>query len=161
MRGHIELNNLTSFSAGKKKWSRHWINISSNIFNADEVTVSVAQVCPILCDPMDCLLCPWNFPGKNTGVGCHSLLQGIFLTQGLNPGLLHCRQTPYHLRHQGSSLMLIVMLINFLKLISVKGLNVVHEAMSFLEFSFFFYDPTDVGDLISGSSAISKSSLNI
>ena len=39
------------------------------------------------------LLCPWNFPGKNTGVGCHFLLQGIFPTQGLNPGLLHCRQT--------------------------------------------------------------------
>ena len=38
------------------------------------------------------LLCPWDFPGKNTGVGCHFLLQGIFLTQGLNSGLLHCRQ---------------------------------------------------------------------
>ena len=41
---------------------------------------------------MDCsptrLLCPWNFPGKNTGVGCHALLQGIFLTQGLNLHLL-------------------------------------------------------------------------
>ena len=36
---------------------------------------------------------PWDFPGKNTGVGCHFLLQGIFLTQGLNPGLLHCSQT--------------------------------------------------------------------
>ena len=34
------------------------------------------------------LLCPWDFPGKNTGVGCHALLQGIFLTQGLNPHLL-------------------------------------------------------------------------
>ena len=34
------------------------------------------------------LLCPWNFPGKNTGVGCHFLLQGIFLTQGLNLHLL-------------------------------------------------------------------------
>ena len=33
-------------------------------------------------------LCPWNFLGKDTGVGCHSLLQGIFLTQRLNPGLL-------------------------------------------------------------------------
>ena len=33
-------------------------------------------------------LCPWNFPGKNSGLGCHFLLQGIFLTQGLNPGLL-------------------------------------------------------------------------
>ena len=47
------------------------------------------------------LLCPWNSPGKNTGVGCHSLLQGIFLTQGSNPGLLHCRQIFYHLSHQG------------------------------------------------------------
>ena len=35
------------------------------------------------------LLCPWNSPGKNTGVGCHALLQGIFLTQGSNPYLLH------------------------------------------------------------------------
>ena len=35
------------------------------------------------------LLCPWNSPGKNTVVGSHSLLQGIFLTQGSNPGLLH------------------------------------------------------------------------
>ena len=36
------------------------------------------------------LLCPWNSPGKNTGVGGHALLQGICLTQGLNLGLLHC-----------------------------------------------------------------------
>ena len=35
------------------------------------------------------LLCQWNFPGKNTGVGCHFLLQGIFSTQGSNPHLLH------------------------------------------------------------------------
>ena len=47
-------------------------------------------------------LCPWNSPGENTGVGCHSLLQGIFLTQGLNLGLLHCRQIPYYLSHQGN-----------------------------------------------------------
>ena len=39
--------------------------------------------------------CPWNFPGKNIGVGCHFLLQGIFLTQGLNLHLLHCRQSLY------------------------------------------------------------------
>ena len=36
------------------------------------------------------LLCSWDSPGKNTGVGGHSLLQGIFPTQGSNPGLLHC-----------------------------------------------------------------------
>ena len=38
------------------------------------------------------LLHPWDSPGKNTGVGCHFLLQGIFSIQGLNPGLPHCRQ---------------------------------------------------------------------
>ena len=46
------------------------------------------------------LLCPWNSPGKNSGVGCHFLLQRIFPTQGSNPGLPHCRQTLYHLSHQ-------------------------------------------------------------
>ena len=45
------------------------------------------------------LLCPWNSPGKNTRVGCHFLLQGIFLTQESNPGLLHCRLIPYCLSH--------------------------------------------------------------
>ena len=43
----------------------------------------------------------WSWGGKNTGVGCHSLLQEIFLNQGLNPGLLHCRQTLKCLSHQG------------------------------------------------------------
>ena len=44
----------------------------------------------------------WNSPGQNTGVGCHSLLHGIFPTQGSNPGLLHCRQILYCVSHQGS-----------------------------------------------------------
>ena len=48
------------------------------------------------------VLCPRNSPGKNTGEGSHSPLQGIFLTQGLNPGVLHCRQSLYHLSHQAS-----------------------------------------------------------
>ena len=65
----------------------------------------VVQSCLTLFSPMDCspprLLCPWDFPGKNTGVGCHFLLQGIILTQGSNLGLLHCRQTLYYLSHQG------------------------------------------------------------
>ena len=51
------------------------------------------------------LLCPWNSPGKNTGVGCHFLLQGIFPTQGSNTCLLHCRQILYHLSHEGSLLL--------------------------------------------------------
>ena len=48
------------------------------------------------------LPCPWNSPGRNTGVGCHFLLQGIFLTQEWNPGLPHCKQSLYHLSHKGS-----------------------------------------------------------
>ena len=66
----------------------------------------VAQSCPSLCDPMD-----YSPPdssvhgdssGKNTGVGCHALLQGIFPTQELNPGLLHCRRILYHLSQKRS-----------------------------------------------------------
>ena len=44
-------------------------------------------------------------PGKNTGVGCHALLQGILPTQGSNPGLPHCRPILYHLCHQGRELL--------------------------------------------------------
>ena len=64
----------------------------------------VTQSCPTLCDPTDStrLLRPWDFPGKSTGVGCHFLLQGIFPTQGSNPGLPHCSQTLYHLSQQGA-----------------------------------------------------------
>ena len=51
------------------------------------------------------LLRPQDFLGKSTGVGCHFLLQGIFLTQGSNPSLPHCRQTLYRLSHQGSHLL--------------------------------------------------------
>ena len=66
----------------------------------------VAQLCPTLCDPTG--YSPpgssvhWDSPGKNTGVGCLALLQGFFPTQGLNLGLLHCRQILYDLSHQGS-----------------------------------------------------------
>ena len=65
----------------------------------------IAQSCLILCDPMDCSLpsssVPGVSPGKNSGVGCHALLQEMFPTQGLNPGLLHCMWILYHLSHQG------------------------------------------------------------
>ena len=63
----------------------------------------VTQSCPTLCDTMDCSLLGFSVhgdsPDKNTGVGCHSLLQRIFPTQGLNPGLLHFRRILYHLSH--------------------------------------------------------------
>ena len=57
------------------------------------------------------LLCPWDSPGKNTGVGCHVLLQGIFPTQGLNwhlLRLLHCRQILYPLSNPGSLCFMII-----------------------------------------------------
>ena len=69
------------------------------------VKVLVTQSCLTLCDPMDCspqAPRPWESLGKNTGVGCHFLLQGIFPTPGSNPGLLHCRQILHCLSHQGS-----------------------------------------------------------
>ena len=56
----------------------------------------LAQLCLTLCYPMDCsppgFSYSWNFPGKSTGVGWHFLLQGMFLAQGSNLGLLHWRQ---------------------------------------------------------------------
>ena len=70
------------------------------------VAVLVAQLCPTLYELMDCRLpgssVHGDSPGKNTGVGCHTLLQGTFPTQGSNPGLPHCRQILYCLSHQGS-----------------------------------------------------------
>ena len=70
----------------------------------------VAQSCLMVCDPMDCSplrsSVRGDSPGKKTRAGCHALLQGIFPTQGLKPGLLHCRRILYHLRLQGSPLVL-------------------------------------------------------
>ena len=64
------------------------------------------QSCPTLCDPTDCSppgsSVHGDSPGKNAGVGCHALFQGIFPTQGCSPGLPHCRRNLYHLSHQGS-----------------------------------------------------------
>ena len=70
------------------------------------VCVLVAQLWPTLCDSHGLqptrLLCPWDFPDKDAGVGCRFLLQGIFPTQGLNPGLLHRRHILYQLSYKGS-----------------------------------------------------------
>ena len=76
------------------------------LFYPISIQVLVAQSCLTLCDRRDCSP-PGSsvheiFPGKDTGVGCHFLLQGIFPTQGLNPGLLHCRQILYRLSYKGS-----------------------------------------------------------
>ena len=79
----------------------------SNLYDS-YLKVKVTQSCLTLCDPMDCSppgsSVHEDSPGKNTGVGCHALLQGIFPTQGSNPGLPHCRRILYQLSHQGSLL---------------------------------------------------------
>ena len=73
-------------------------NKIKQVHSSDEV------LCPTLCNPMDCSppgsSVHGDSPGQNTGMVCHVLLQGIFLTQGLNPGLQHCRWILYHLSHQ-------------------------------------------------------------
>ena len=82
---------------------RDWTELNRGKHSLSSV---VAQLCPTLCNSMDCCLpgssVYGDSPGKNTGMGSHSLLQGIVPTQGLNPGLLHCRWNLYHLSHQGS-----------------------------------------------------------
>ena len=75
-----------------------------------EILAYSKVVCAQLFSHVWCFATPWTtacqaplsleFSSKNTGVGCHPLLQGIFPTQGLNPGLLYCRQIFYHLSHQ-------------------------------------------------------------
>ena len=70
------------------KWKcRHWV-VSNSLWPQGLYPAS--------------LLCPWNSPGKSTGVRSCSLRQGIFLTQGSNPGLFHCTQILYQLNYQGS-----------------------------------------------------------
>ena len=69
------------------------------IFYVCAVLCLVAQSCPTLCDSVDCsspgCSVHGDSPGKNTGMRCHALLQGIFPIQGLNPGLLPCRWILY------------------------------------------------------------------
>ena len=86
--------------AAHLSWTRIWTYaLSSNESTSPNHLreVKVTQSCPTLCNPMDT---PWNSPGQNTGLGSCSLLHGVFPTQGLNPGLSHCRWILYQLNHQ-------------------------------------------------------------
>ena len=77
---------------------------------------SVAQLCLILCDPMDYSLsgsCPWDFPGKNTGVGCHFHLHRIFLTQGMNSRLLHWAGRFFTTEPPGQPVDIYIMIYNY------------------------------------------------
>ena len=72
-----------------------------HIYQGSPKKVKVAQSCPTLCNPMGYTESCEILQAK-TGVGSSSLLQGLFPTQGSNPGLLQCRQILYYLSHQGS-----------------------------------------------------------
>ena len=117
-----QTNNL--IKSGEKTWIENiqmasrqmkMLSITNHQRNANEchkeisphaVLRLVTQSWLTLCDPMDCS--PpgssdhGDSPGQNTVVGFHAFFQGIFPTQGSNPGLPHCRQILYHLSHQGS-----------------------------------------------------------
>ena len=84
----------------------HWVYfpVMPSVF--PPIMMLVAQSCQTPCDLMDCSS-PGSFvhgilQERILGWGCHSLLQGIFPTQGSNPGFLHCRWILYHLSYQGS-----------------------------------------------------------
>ena len=82
-----------------------------------EKSVLVAHLCLTICDPMDC-----------SPPGSHSLLQGIFLTQGVNSGLLHCSDILYHLSQQGN-----LMVPETLPNTSWESQDLVPQELNFLE----------------------------
>ena len=84
-----QLTFLNPFSIFQSRFSKR-LPVSSKVSLSTQfwVIFFVILSCLVACS----LLCPWYSPGKNTGVGCHFLLQGIFLTQGLNPSILHYRR---------------------------------------------------------------------
>ena len=89
----------------------------------------VTPSCPTLCDPMDCSppgsSVLGDSPDKNTGVGCHALLQGIFPTQVLNPCSLYCRRILYCLGHQGSPIVIYL----------IHSINSVYMSVSISQFT--------------------------
>ena len=95
-------------------WTRyHYCNIRRYGFNFFGEYVSESH--SVVSDSLrhHGLYRPWNTPGQHTGVGSRSLRQGIFPTQGLNPGLQHCRQILYKLSHKGSPIILVVNMKDF------------------------------------------------
>ena len=91
----------------------------------------VAQSYPTLCNLTDCSppgsSVHGDSPGKNTGMGCQALLQGIFPTQGLNPTLPHCRQILYSLSHQGSPRMLERVTYSFSRWSSQRSRQILYQ----------------------------------
>ena len=93
MKRQLSKNNQHCYSSGKCKSKLEWDR------NSHLLELLFSRYVQLFGDPRGLqpprLHCPWGFPGKNTGVDCHFFLQGIFLTQGSNPCLLHW-QVFYH-----------------------------------------------------------------
>ena len=98
----LKINNLFFFKKKKEKINKKSPNLCYSL-QSESVSSSVMSnsLRPRGLLPTR-LLCPWDSPGRNTRVSSHSLLQGIFSIQGLNPGLPHYRQIFYHPSHPGS-----------------------------------------------------------
>ena len=107
---------LTHASAGDPQRVRQ--NLATEQEQSENVSCSVTSdsATPWTMQPAR-LLCAWDSPGKNTGVGCHSLLQGIFPTRGSNLGFLHYRQILYCLNHKGSPKYVVILPSGHRKLI--------------------------------------------
>ena len=94
-----------SFSkASSQPWVSTWVSRISGRRFTIWATKEAHESCSIVSDSLrpHGLYSPWNSPGQKTGVGSLSLLQGIFPTQGSNPGLPHCTWILYQLSHKGS-----------------------------------------------------------
>ena len=103
-RGCPHPRDQTRVSCIAGRFFTHWANREAPRTSC----LLVPPLCLTLCNSMDWspnrLLCPWNSPGKSPGLGSHSLPHRIFPTQGLNPGILHCRWTLHCLSCQGNLL---------------------------------------------------------
>ena len=100
--GVVPGNAVQCDSIFQARWKRvqHSISLEVDaVLSHSVMSDSLQSLWTVACQ----LLCSWDSLGKNTGVGSHALLQGIFPPQGLNPGLPHCRRFLYHLSHQFSS----------------------------------------------------------
>ena len=97
----------------------------------ESICCSVSKSCPTLCNPVNCsppgFSVHGDFPGKNTGVGCHFLLQGIFPTQGLNPHLPHQQVDSSPLSHLGSPRESIPLLIYFCRHHILRSFILIHS----------------------------------
>ena len=87
-------------SMGSHRVRHDWSDLAAAVAMVKKVSESHSVVSDSLWPHG--LYSPWNSPGQYTWVGSLSLLQGLFPTQGLNPGLMHCRWTLYELSHKGS-----------------------------------------------------------